>query len=185
MTQTDSPHFAPSSSTATNALPTSSRRRASPCRGLVDLELPPSRWRPSRTIAMQHQPDRLIGRVRVQTLGAQPCFLGARQPHCQKPTRGTRSCAGWFPPWERSAVGRRYRTPFLARSSIPSWPSNSGTNPIGQRTRRYSQQALAGKSELHQTESRRPTVSVFAANNAKLRVAWFTTRVKWITRFPE
>ena len=35
------------------------------------------------------------------------------------------SCAGWFPPWERSGVGTRYRTSCLVGSSNPSWPSSS------------------------------------------------------------
>ena len=37
----------------------------------------------------QHQPGRLIAaqtEFTLQTLSAQPCFLGAGQPHCQKPT---------------------------------------------------------------------------------------------------
>ena len=38
---------------------------------------------------LQHQPGRLIAaqtEFALQTLSAQPCFLGAGQPHCQKPT---------------------------------------------------------------------------------------------------
>ena len=38
---------------------------------------------------LQHQPGRLIAaqtEFTLQTLSAQPCFLGAGQPHCQKPT---------------------------------------------------------------------------------------------------
>ena len=141
---------------------------------------------------LQHQPGRLIAaqtEFALQTLGAQPCFLGARQPHCQKPTPqryprvvqdGSRRGRG-LPlagaTEHRSSPGR----PSLGRAiraNEPHWPAD--TDQI------LATGLLAGKpfSELHQmlwkvvaqqSRSSPPTTR-------SLRVAWFTTRVKWITR---
>ena len=142
---------------------------------------------------LQHQPGRLIAaqtEFALQTLGAQPCFLGARQPHCQKPTPqryprvvqdGSRRGRG-LPlagaTEHRSSPGRPSLRGRAIRANEPHWPAD--TDQI------LATGLLAGKpfSELHQmlwkvvaqqSRSSPPTTR-------SLRVAWFTTRVKWITR---
>ena len=141
------------------------RERASPCR--------PSKSRRSRHFRqplasqshhrlpqlLQHQPDRLIAaqtEFALQTLGAQPCFLGARQPHCQKPTPqryprvvqdGSRRGRG-LPlagaTEHRSSPGRPSLRGRAIRANEPHWPAD--TDQI------LATGLLAGKpfSELHQ-----------------------------------
>ena len=70
------------------------RERASPCRpskSRRDTSAQPFPSQPNHRLPQlrQHQPGRLIAaqtEFTLQTLSAQPCFLGAGQPHCQKPT---------------------------------------------------------------------------------------------------
>ena len=113
------------------------RERASPCRPsksrrsrhfrpAVGVPVAPS---PAATSATSARPsDSCPDRVRAANPWRSALFSGCKTATLPKTNSAAvpASCAGWFPPWERSAVGRRYRTPFLARSSIPSWPSNSG-----------------------------------------------------------
>ena len=158
------PILRPSSSTATTtrsfAQQALARERASPCRPSKSRR--PRHFRPAvpvpgRTIACRNFCNILPGRLiaaqtefTLQTLSAQPCFLGAGQPHCQTTNSAAApaSCAGWFPQWEQVGVGRRYRTSCLAPSSNPSWPSSSDKRipwASGRRFKYFATGLLAGK----------------------------------------
>ena len=169
MTQTDSPHFAALQFHRNHdqALPTSSRPRTAAQVSLVGQAVGVPAPSPAATSATSARPSSCPDRVRAAKDWVQEATLPKTN------SAAPASCAGWFPPWERSAVGRRYRTPFLARS--PSWAEQFGKRtPLASATQQAC--SLANRS-VNSTRLWKvgPTVSVFAANNAKS-----TTRVKWI-----
>ena len=89
---------------------------------------------------LQHQPGRLIAaqtEFTLQTLGAQPCFLGAGQPHCQKPTpqrhprvvqdgsRSGRGLASAGATEHRASPGRPTLRGRAVRTNESRWPADA------------------------------------------------------------
>ena len=169
MTQTNSPHFAAlqfhrnhNQGFAHQLSPANVLLLAAQV-SLVDFDtsVQPFPTQPNHRLPqlLQHQPGGLIAaqtEFTLQTLGAQPCFLSAGQPHGQKPTpqrhprvvqdgsRRGRGLASAPATEHRASSGRPTLRGRAVRTNEPRWPAD--TEQI------LAASLLAGKpfSELHQ-----------------------------------